>query len=365
MRWMMFGWTVVYVVISAATGFAQSPRPAAPLLVQESGWKFDSFKPVGKLANPDEICAVFDHPIFNRDENELSHLDSINSDLDWDGIELAPLWIEEQFKTAGISIDRLFLRQDTLTLANQNLSLCIRARSVENYKFYNLLAKYFLHYLDEKCYENDYRIERSIDDAGNLIEKKVVTSNERCIDFDYNSGRYTYWNSTTLALMLVWAEAHPVLLKIFDRGENVLVARLAEAKARQEEQARAEQNRQREMLEKRAAEEIVWQTYTNRPKTILEEVYNFASTGNPNGEKYKKWTEIEKCVMSDGASIIDNRKINMTAFRIYRDFIGALSLIVSSDRAMKLSTSANIPIDRLQNAWGIAFRECPGVTSRF
>ena len=353
------------LIVSSGTGNAQGQKKDIPLLVQESSWKYDSFRSVGTLAYPDEICRVFDHAIFIHSSADFGELDSVNFDFKWDGIEAAPLWIAKKFKDAGVSLDRLSLRRDILALANQSLSLCIRARTAKDPNFYDVLKRHFLHYLDEKCFEDEYRVDRAVDDAGNLTEKRVVTRKGRCIDFGYNSGRYSDWNSTTLSLMLVWREAHPVLLKIFDQGQQLLVARIAESKEKQAQETRAEAERKRRMQEKRDAENLVWRTYAERQKTILEQVYNFASTGNPNGERYRKWTEVEKCVMSDGSSRIDNRKINMTAFRISREFIGSYWYMISSDRKMRLSTSANIPMDRLQNAWGLAFRECPGITSRF
>ena len=55
----------------------------------------------------------------------------------------------------------------------------------------------------------------------------------------------------------------------------------------------------------------------------------------------------------------------MTAFRIYKKLFGSTWYIYSSDGKTTLSTSADIPVDRLQKAWGLAFRKCPGIKSRF
>jgi hypothetical protein len=348
-----------------ACAAAQPQNNAAPLLVQEGSWKYDSFKSVGNLAHPEEICRIFDHPIFSRDRSELRKLDIINSDFRWDGIEAAPLWVAKRFKDVGVSLDRLALESNTGVVANFNLSRCIGTRAAIDPRFYAILKEFFLPYLEERCFEDQYRVERAVDNSGNLIDKKVLSRKGSCLGFNYNSGRFSDWNSTTFALMLVWREAHPVLLKVFDQGDKILLDRVAVAREKHEQEMQAKAERDQKVRETRAAEDLVWRNYSERPKTTLEQVYNFASTGNPGGERYRKWTEVEECVLSDGRVRIDNRKINMTAFRISRELIGSSWYMVSSDRKMRLSTSANIPVDRLQKAWGLAFEQCPGVTSRF
>ena len=51
----------------------------------------------------------------------------------------------------------------------------------------------------------------------------------------------------------------------------------------------------------------------------MEQVYNFSTTGKLEGSSYNYWVEFKKCVLSNGRKTIDNRKINMTAFRIYSE----------------------------------------------
>jgi hypothetical protein len=72
-----------------------------------------------------------------------------------------------------------------------------------------------------------------------------------------------------------------------------------------------------------------------------------------------------KCVLTNGNLTIDNRKINVTAFRISKKILGSSWYVYSSDGTTTLSTSADIPIDRLQKAWSLAFGRCPGVKTRF
>ena len=98
----------------------------------------------------------------------------------------------------------------------------------------------------------------------------------------------------------------------------------------------------------------------------LEQVYNFSSTGDPEGRSYEFWIEVDSCVLTNGKATLDNRDINMTAFRIYPDWsVNNEAIIVSSDGEFYLATASNISIERVQQAWGLAFDECPGKTSAF
>ena len=97
----------------------------------------------------------------------------------------------------------------------------------------------------------------------------------------------------------------------------------------------------------------------------MEQVYNFSSTGDLEGSQYNYWVEFKKCVLSNGRQSIDNRKINMTAFRIYSETKNKKIKIISTDRKFYFSTYANISIDRLQQGWELAFQKCPGKHSKF
>ena len=125
----------------------------------------------------------------------------------------------------------------------------------------------------------------------------------------------------------------------------------------------AEQERQ----QKAEAEwEQYWSDYQSRQKTLMEEVYNFADTGYPEGLDYSHWVEIEECILTNGNLTVDNREINMTAFRMYPEFIDSAWYMVSTDmNYIRLVTSASIPMDRLQKAWSLAFEQCPGKQSNF
>ena len=109
-----------------------------------------------------------------------------------------------------------------------------------------------------------------------------------------------------------------------------------------------------------------WSNYQSRQKTLMEEVYNFADTGCIEGLDYSHWVEIEDCVLTNGNLTVDHREINMNAFQIYPEFIDTAWYVVSTDmNYIRLVAPAPIPKDRLQEAWRLAFQQCPGRQSNF
>jgi len=321
---------------------------------------------VGTIASSEQICDLFSHPIFNQPPADYEELDAINLDFSWDGIEAAPLWVAKKFSEAGVAPSRLSLDQDSGLIANRNLSSCLETLDRERADVYNNLRTFFLQYLLDACYEQEYDVEKTVDDDGTIVENRTLREGKACIDFDYNSGNYGNWNSTTLALMLIWREAHPILQRVLDQGHQVLVSRVQRRDQERNTDRLAQLERQQAAQERADDLEQQWQRYVSRTKSFMEEVFNFASTGTVAGTKYERWTEIQKCVMTNGRTQIDSRKINMTAFRVSRQkYPGDVMYLVSSDGSLRLATPATVPIDRLQNAWRQAFQECPGTTSRF
>lgn len=333
-----------------------------------TGYGDTGYVQLGMLASAEDICQVFEHPFFSYTSDEYRALDTMNSDFVWEGIEAASLWINRMFEKKGVQLQRFGLMENIHNAANANLASCLSHKEQTSPGFYDKLTRHFLNnlrYGGIQCHEQQYRIEQDVDDNGNLIERKIPIGSQSCIDFNYNSGRLNDWNTSTFTLMLIWKEAHPVLEKIFDKGETIMVARLEEMERVRLAEEAAEQERQQKAEAERAEWEQYWSNYQSRQKTLMEQVYNFATTGYPEGLQYSHWVEIEECVLSDGNQTIDNRELNMTAFRMYQEFIGSSWYMVSTDMNIRLMTSAPIPMDRLQNAWGLAFQQCPGRQSNF
>ena len=148
--------------------------------------------------------------------------------------------------------------------------------------------------------------------------------------------------------MLIWKEAHPVLSTIFENGNKVINVRivrrnkLIEQKRLAEEKKKIETQKQKQIYNKRKQ---AWLLYKSRKKTLMEEVYNFSTNGDPEGSQYNYWVEVKDCILSNGSKRIDNTKINMTAFRIYSEIKNQKIKMISSDNKFYFSTYANISID--------------------
>ena len=341
------------------------------LMVRKNSDNWDDFVKVGTIATTSQICEVFSHPFFKGPLKNHELLDTMNGHFRWDGIEASTLWINKKFKDANAKKSRgLSINKNTLTVADQNFSACLKQIKMKKPKLYNFIKYSFLHYLkNDTCLEQRFKIKKKVDYNGNITEERIPLKKKSCIHFNYNSGDYSYWNSTTFVLMLVWKEAHPVLSKIFENGNKVMNVRLIkrnkliEQKRLAEEKNKGERQKQKELGNTRKQ---LWLAYKSRNKTLMEQVYNFSTTGDLEGTQYNYWVEFKKCVLSNRRQSIDNRNINMTAFRIYSEIKKNQKIkMISSDGKFYFSTYANIPIDRLQKAWKLAFNKCPGKSSKF
>ena len=341
------------------------------LMVRKNSDNWDDFVKVGTIATTSQICEVFSHPFFKGPLKNHELLDTMNGHFRWDGIEASTLWINKKFKDANAKKSRgLSINKNTLTVADQNFSACLKQIKMKKPKLYNFIKYSFLHYLkNDTCLEQRFKIKKKVDDNGNITQERIPLKKKSCIHFNYNSGDYSYWNSTTFVLMLVWKEAHPVLSKIFENGNKVMNVRLIkrnkliEQKRLAEEKNKGELQKQKELGNTRKQ---LWLAYKSRNKTLMEQVYNFSTTGDLEGTQYNYWVEFKKCVLSNRRQSIDNRNINMTAFRIYSEIKKNQKIkMISSDGKFYFSTYANIPIDRLQKAWKLAFNKCPGKSSKF
>ena len=138
-------------------------------------------------------------------------------------------------------------------------------------------------------------------------------------------------------------------------------------------------------------------SYRARTKTVLEEVLNYTSSGltegSPNGISSDSYLFIHfwvsglngahACVLTQIIGevpennkpgrlvlgrVIDIRDFNQTSFRI--NISGRRGYFQSSvgderTRLVIADLSPNIQMERLQNAWGLAFQQCPGRRSAF
>ena len=352
------------LVIAAQKAIQRAKTTKTEFWSMTTGMGDTDYVQLGMLATSNDICQLFEHPFFNYSQKEYRLIDRVNSDFSWDGIQAASLWIKRKFRESGVTMRRFGLMKNIHQAANKNVSTCLAQKEMREPGFYRKLTKNFLinlGYQGVECYKTEYRIEQDVDSQGNLINRKVPIGMYSCIDFNFNSGRLNDWNSSTFTLMLIWKEAHPVLINIFDEGQKVVEERSVAQLAKQQ----AEADRKNALQQKNARFQRSWNDYKSREKTLMEQVYNLATSGFVGGVAHEHWVEKEKCVLTNGRRSVDNRTRNMTAFRIRSEFVGSDWAVVSSDQKTRFVTFQQVAVDRLQKAWGAAFNHCPGKKTRF
>jgi TPR repeat protein len=118
--------------------------------------------------------------------------------------------------------------------------------------------------------------------------------------------------------------------------------------------------------------------YRSREKTLLEQVLNYTTTGTEEGASLPFWVSghagDHRCIMTqvnstNGSVIakIDIRNFNQVGFRIRGPNIdqwGGRGYTLGDER-QTIPGHGNAVMERLQNAWGLAFQECPGRRSAF
>ena len=197
------------------------------LMVRKNSDNWDDFVKVGTIATS-QICKIFNHSFFKSPTKNYDLLDTINGHFRWDGIEASTLWINKKFKDANAKKSRgLSIDEKSLKVADQNFTACLKQIKMKKPKLYNFIKYSFLHYFkNDTCLEQRFKINKKVDDNGNITEERIPLKKKSCINFNYNSRDYSYWNSTTFVLMLIWKEAHPVLSTIFENGNKVMKVRL-------------------------------------------------------------------------------------------------------------------------------------------
>jgi hypothetical protein len=122
-----------------------------------------------------------------------------------------------------------------------------------------------------------------------------------------------------------------------------------------------------------------WENYSRRPKTLIEQILNYTCSGIEEGRENNYWISgangQNQCIvitdqnsLAVGSRQFDIRSFNERSFRLSIEPMRDYSNVVFGDERNRLTCPiiGNPPLlDRLQRAWGLAFRECPGVKSAF
>ena len=131
-----------------------------------------------------------------------------------------------------------------------------------------------------------------------------------------------------------------------------------------------------EIVQSSSSKAGLWTDYSRRKKTLLEEVLNYTTTALEEGNEGDFWVSgvngQHKCVLSRVgfsavADVVDIRQLNPQGFRISN--IDQYNSLTVGDERTKIRASFLLfgvkPVmERLQNAWGLAFEECPSEVRR-
>ena len=251
-----------------ATVLSIKNEPSTSIMVRKNSDKWNDFTAVGTIATAPQICNVFSHPFFSAPKENYDILDAMNGYFIWDGIEASTLWIEKQFKEVNAKLYGLGLDENTLIIADKNLTTCLKQIKMDRPNFIPFIKERFLPYLKEKCLVQNFSVKKKVDNKGKITEERIPLKKISCIDFNYNSRDYSYWNSTTFAFMLFWKEAYTVLSTIFDTGYETMNACFLERKKRLE-QERLEKER---LAEERKKAECQRKSGSWNLKSILEKL---------------------------------------------------------------------------------------------
>lgn len=301
-----------------------------------------STRAIGTVANADEICKVLNHKFLTEDRYS-SYRNIVGT---------GPNWLGRHEKDGFIFLNKGYDE------AHSNYEVCW----------------------------SKLKNKKAVFQATTLTKKRQNVGNFRTPFYD----KAHYW-----ILTLYVKEQHPLLVKILDdaipRAEKLIA----------EKEAEKENERRKELAEKKQADltrqkheqaykstETIVSKYKSREKTLLEQVLNYASTGDKEGRfPGEFWVETGKCnldqyefrfdralsIANKGETYVwkkvfsvDIRKLDQTAFRMKQVRSGETWLHISTDfKNIEITGPASIASDRLQKAWTLAFNECPGKKSAF
>ena len=144
----------------------------------------------------------------------------------------------------------------------------------------------------------------------------------------------------------------------------------AERKGQHEERQRAEEKEKERMI----LEKYGWENYDRRKKTLLEQVFNYTLSASLDGDKEKGYAiggvGEQKCVVQIvnfakdkyvlGAEI-DVRMMSSKGFRIKTWGNQWFTYFTLGDEKINFTVTGNYGqvMERMQDAWGKAFAECP------
>lgn len=362
----------------------------------------DERRRVGNIASAAEICTILDHTIFSRGGALASTMGTRGQEINWDINDQTladfsrfftnTLQLPDEIITYGGRRQRNNIWQidrNSLSIINNNLNECLRWIHTNRREQYNTIVHRFLvpasargalAVEEHPCFSSHY---------------VNIYSPPLCADFGSWGG---FDRREIFAILLTLREGHPLLTNALNRFEASAAPAIARQQAA-EQQRRDSETRAREASERSQNQHMnQFRSYRDREKSVLEQVLNFSTTGNTEGWATIFWISghngNHRCVLTSFVSdsysnsitgiharesvrTLDIRLLNQTAFRIRRSvppgvINNAAIMITAGDDTTRVigvfmpELGTALPdIDRLQRAWELAFRECPGRRSAF
>ena len=155
------------------TPIIKNPKNFLMFRKNSNNWSNLEFVKVGTIATAPQICKIFNHSFFKGPIKNYRLLDTTNGQFRWNGIEASTLWIKKKLKNANAYSRELSLNENTLKIADENFTACLKKIKTKNPKLFNFIKYHFLHYFKDNCLKERFKIKKKVDDNGNITEERI------------------------------------------------------------------------------------------------------------------------------------------------------------------------------------------------
>ena len=300
------------------------------------------------IASKDEICSILSNNIFIHDTKILlkEFSASDNKYIKWDYASKAETWLRDRI-----------LEVSKLDFIN---SYSAQGWSADPKQAYSNLRGCLI-----DISKNDVKRMASLSAFSPNVDY-CIEDIERC--YGYYSG-YNWYTDRGMPNLFI-------ILLTLKEGNIILKDQLDELYKMMQSSLSVEDSNNTDPPKR--AEEF-WVTYSSRSKTLLEQVFNYTTIADLNGVQESYWISgygnSHHCIMShmtifnskpeEPLRTIDIRSFDMKGFRITNLGDEWCQGGRVGDEATVICRSSLARLDRLKDAWRLAFQECPGIKSAF
>lgn len=297
---------------------------------------------IGETASAAEILTVLSHPMFSHEApgNRHEYAKAFRSWLLSRALSSRAIQDPRQL---GFLFRDLVISDDTLKVINRELGSALQLLNSQKPTHVEVV-RYFLPDLRDERWEDCLRLSRKT----------------ACASFSAERGDLS--DAGSFLAVLTLKDAHVFLLEFLEKEEKSFREKeaskalsLARQRATQVAEEAAQRIREYDQDAPRRA-------YDARKKTLLEQVFNYTSFADMSASGLPLWwvsglNGTHKCVMTlvsskdSGGEGIDVRRMSRKGFLITHKTVG--------DEKQKIFRSPQCVLERLQNAWRLAFSECP------